>query len=239
MIESGQVLNNTYRPNSGIILGLRLCAVVALLLIVCLGFAQNRPLRQGSQPYTPTRLEWLAGELNSTLRVELSVESQYAMVFASVEKDDAILIQVLYFPGVNREVMNSSIETAKKIIAIQSKAKGWTWLKVQEKIELKDDILPAGFQPYTPSRLEWLASELNSTLRVELSSESQYSMHFVPVADDAILIDVTYFPGVQREIMNGSIETAREAIAMKSNIRGWTWLKVQEKIEMKELNTPR
>jgi hypothetical protein len=135
------MLNKTCRSHFTI-LRPRLCAG-ALLLSVCLGIAQNRALRFGSQPYTPTRLEWLAVELNSSLRVELSTDSQYSMDFVPIAKDDAILIAVTYLPGVQREVMNITIESAKKLIDLESKARGWTaWLKVQEHVEMKEIKTP-------------------------------------------------------------------------------------------------
>ena len=93
-----------------------------------------------------------------------------------------------------------------------------------------------GWKPYAPSRLQWLAVELNAGLRVPLSLEDGYSMDFVPIAnEDAILIYVKYLPSVNREFMNMSINTAREVISMKSKSYGWSsWLKVKEKVQMAE-----
>jgi hypothetical protein len=111
---------------------------VALLLGACFGFAQNRVLHEGLQPYVPSRLEWLALEMNSTMRVDLSESNGFAMDFVESE-EDTILIYVTYLPGVRREVMNRSVETAKKIIRRESDVRGWSsWLKVQERVVMKE-----------------------------------------------------------------------------------------------------
>ena len=60
-------------------------------------------------------------------------------------------------------------------------------------------------------------------------------MDFVESEEDTILIYVTYLPGVRREVMNRSVETAKKIIRRESDVRGWSsWLKVQERVVMKE-----
>jgi hypothetical protein len=47
------------------------------------------------------------------------------------------MIYVKYLPSVNREVMNMAIDTARKVIAIETKSRGWSsWLKVTERVEM-------------------------------------------------------------------------------------------------------
>jgi hypothetical protein len=77
--------------------------------------------------------------MNSTMRVDLSESNEFAMSFVANDADDTILIVVMYLPGVHREVMNRSVETAKKIIRSESDARGWSsWLKVQERVVMKE-----------------------------------------------------------------------------------------------------
>ena len=112
---------------------------VALLLGAWITFAQSHVLPEGAQPYVPTRLEWLALELNSTMREDFSESSQFSMAFIPNEMENTVVIYVTYIPSVQRIVMNKSIETAKKIIDLESKTRGWSsWLKVQERVEMKD-----------------------------------------------------------------------------------------------------
>ena len=87
--------------------------------------------------YTPSRLEWLAVELNAGLRVRLTQDNGYSMDFVPVENVDAILIYVVYLPTVDREVMNLAIDTARKVIAMKVKSKGWaSWVNVKEQVTL-------------------------------------------------------------------------------------------------------
>lgn len=115
--------------------------LLVIALVVCLVFiahAADTPKRLfGNQPYTPTRLEWLAVELNAGLRVPLSEETRFSIDFVPLGKEDAILIFVRYLPTVNREVMNMSIDTARKVISINAKSYGWlSWLKVKEDVQM-------------------------------------------------------------------------------------------------------
>jgi hypothetical protein len=104
----------------------------------CLAFAQDRSKLQGWKPYTPSRLEWLAVELNAGLRTDATEANPYSLSLVPLENEDTILIYVLYHPTVNREVMNIAVDTARKAISTTAKTHGWTWLKVRERIELAD-----------------------------------------------------------------------------------------------------
>ena len=109
--------------------------LVAVTFLATYAFAQDGAKLEGSKPYTPTRLEWLAVYLNASMHQDATAENDYTMAFAPVPKEDAILIYVTYSPTVNRQRMNMTIETAKQVIAIERKASGWTWLKVKERVE--------------------------------------------------------------------------------------------------------
>ena len=111
------------------------CALIAMATFV---WAQEPMAKlEGWKPYTPTRLQWFAVELNAGLRVDLSSESGYSMDFIPIEKEDRILIYVKYLPNVNREVMNMAINTAREVISIKAKSYEWSsWLKVKEQVQI-------------------------------------------------------------------------------------------------------
>jgi hypothetical protein len=100
--------------------------------------AQSRTSqREGAKPFTPTRLEWMAVELNAQMRTDATAENPFQMTFVPVENEDAILIYVTYLPSVDREIMNQAVETARQVIAINSKSRGWnSWMNVKERIEM-------------------------------------------------------------------------------------------------------
>jgi hypothetical protein len=108
---------------------------IALLVFGCMVFAQDRSRLQGWKPYTPTRLEWLAVDLNASLRIAGIMESShFDMSFIPLEDEDAILIYVVHLPGVDRKAIRTSVDYAKAVIATKVKTLGWSWLKVKEKI---------------------------------------------------------------------------------------------------------
>lgn len=116
-------------------------AVLFLLAITAVvAFAQGRTSQlEGSKLYTPTRLEWLAVDLNARMRRDVSAENEFTMAFVAVESENAILIYVDYLPSVNRQVMNLAVDTARRVISMESKSKGWSsWLKVKERVEMTE-----------------------------------------------------------------------------------------------------
>jgi hypothetical protein len=87
----------------------RILAVLAFLG-GALTTAQIHSLSEASKPYTPTRLEWLALEMEARSREELSVpnpdtsyfyQQTFSMDFAAIQNEDAILILVRYVPSVD------------------------------------------------------------------------------------------------------------------------------------------
>ena len=109
--------------------------VLVLIAICSLAWPQIRKPYEGMEPYVPTRLEWLVLEFNATSRVDLSLDSGYSMDFQDDSARDTIVIYVRYLPTVNREIMNRSIETAKKGISLFAEAHGWSsWLKIKENV---------------------------------------------------------------------------------------------------------
>jgi hypothetical protein len=115
--------------------------VLVLLFVTALAaYAEQGPsLQEGMKPYIPTRLEWLAVELNAMHRTDLNDLEGYMLFFIPLEKENAILIFVRYTQKTNREAMNIGIDTARKVIEMDVKSRGWnSWLKVKERIELAD-----------------------------------------------------------------------------------------------------
>jgi len=117
------------------------CCIGGLVLVVIAicspAWPQTGKPHEGMEPYVPTRIEWLELELSATLRVDLSLDSEYAMDFVGDSARDTIEIVVKYLPTVNREIMNRSIDTAKKIIFRKAESHGWSsWLKVKESVEM-------------------------------------------------------------------------------------------------------
>jgi hypothetical protein len=115
--------------------------VVSCLLLTGVGaftLAQNRASQhEGAKPYTPTRLEWLALEMNAESRRSVTAENPFTLEFVAISDEDTIVIYVQYVPSVNREILNRAVDSARKIVAIRAEGLGWaSWLKVKEKIDM-------------------------------------------------------------------------------------------------------
>ncbi len=82
------------------------------MIAAVLGFAAAPPKLEGSKPYTPTRLEWLAVALNAQMRSDMSAENEFTLAFVPIRNEDAILIYVSYLPSVNRQRMNMTVAAA-------------------------------------------------------------------------------------------------------------------------------
>jgi hypothetical protein len=113
----------------------------AILLWLSLPFnaiPQGRRVTEGERLYTPTRLEWLALDMNARLRRDFSATSSFSMDFAPV-MENTILIVVHYLPNVNRTAMNMSIASARKVIEIDTRARGWSsWVRIKEQVEMTE-----------------------------------------------------------------------------------------------------
>lgn len=122
---------STYWPLSFNILSLSVIAIGA-----CLMFSQEANKLEGSKPYTPTRLEWLAVEMNANARIAGVMEySHFDMTFVPIANEDAILIYAVYLPTADRGAVKTSVDAAKSVMATLIKSHGWNWVKVKERIE--------------------------------------------------------------------------------------------------------
>ena len=114
-----------------------------VLILTTAPSAQERKRNEGDMPYTPSRLEWLAVDLNAQLRTDLTETTGYQLQLIPIAGRDTILIFVRYLPSVDREAMNMGIDAARKVIAIESKSYGWsTWLRVKERVEMARPDVP-------------------------------------------------------------------------------------------------
>jgi hypothetical protein len=90
-----------------------------------------------------------------------------------------------------------------------------------------------GLTSYTPTEIEWLALTMRASLRQEASTDYPYSLDIILVDHETLLIFVQYHPTVNREIMNRTIDTAREVIMSTAISYGWDkWVKIRKHVEM-------
>lgn len=90
---------------------------------------------QGGMPYTPTRLEFLAVELNAYARLQTLDSDHFTLMFSPRATDDTIIIFVRDNQGVDFDNMRNAIKEARGILQTLVGAHGWNdWVRVTEDI---------------------------------------------------------------------------------------------------------
>lgn len=90
----------------------------------------------GLTPYTSTKIEWLALDVRSRLQQDVSADRSFFLSIVHVDHE-TLLILVRYLPTVNREMMNNTIKSARKLIMTTAKSYGWdNWVKIRERVEM-------------------------------------------------------------------------------------------------------
>lgn len=115
----------------------RTILVLAAAIISLFGYAYARSQTRlpGLQLFTPTRMDWLTTTLQASLRSDELYTEGFLLQITSPDSE-TVLIFVRYRPNVNREAMNLSIDSARKVIQITTKSYGWdSWVKVREDIQ--------------------------------------------------------------------------------------------------------
>ena len=92
---------------------------------------------QGDKPYIPSRIEWLAVELNAMYRTDMTSETNFMLTFMPLLKEDTILIFVTHTEYVDYAAMSIAIDTARKLAREIAKDHGWdSWVKIRENVEM-------------------------------------------------------------------------------------------------------
>ena len=106
--------------------------VVTVLICLTYAWAQNQ--NEGDKPYTPTRLEWLAVQLNSELSSFTGVDVGY-----SARRNNTLELIIRYLPQTDRAILNKIVNLHKKHAIESAKVRGWdTWLKIKENVKMTE-----------------------------------------------------------------------------------------------------
>ena len=93
-------------------------------------------LTEGQQPYTLTRVQWLAVVLNSTNIISSPIShGGFSVKYVSDSKRDTIKIIFQYPKDLSREDVDELIEQQKSLVLKASEYYGWdSWLKIEVEI---------------------------------------------------------------------------------------------------------
>ena len=86
--------------------------------------------------------------------------------------------------------------------------------------------IPAGMQPYTPTKLEWLAVELNATSRLEFGAGG-VSAEFRAVPPSTIAIDIVYRDSTTAARLQEWTEALKRRLLVHASNHGWSWVRVE------------
>lgn len=85
-----------------------------------------------------------------------------------------------------------------------------------------------GMVPYTPTRLEWLALDLEASYHEDFGGDSVYSLHYLPKPPNTVLIFVHYKSEAATETVNRAIDSAKDVINHDASSHGWqSWVKIE------------
>jgi hypothetical protein len=85
-----------------------------------------------------------------------------------------------------------------------------------------------GMLPYTPSRIEWLALELEASYRQDFSRDSDYDLHYLAKPPSTILIFIHYRSTASAGTVDYAINTAKQLASQGASIHRWSsWVKVE------------
>jgi hypothetical protein len=118
----------------------------AIYLIAAIGvvatamaIAQNKEPLEGTEPYTPTKLEWLCVELNAEFR---KADDILTCSFVADPTSNTIVVHCIHFPHTNREFADFYLEESRKRILNKAKEHGWNWVRIRKHVQEIDTDKP-------------------------------------------------------------------------------------------------
>jgi hypothetical protein len=110
-------------------------ALSAIVSVFIYAHAAPQKSSPGSQPFTPTRIDWLTTTLQANLRKDITGQKPYSLDIVPTDSE-TIVISVRYVPGVDGSVMKNDIDTARKQIQVTVKRYGWDdWVRIKEDVQ--------------------------------------------------------------------------------------------------------
>jgi len=84
------------------------------------------------EPYTPTRLEWLALDLESRFKSQLSGDAGIVSTDFTANAPDTVVVSVMYTTDASAAVVDAVIEHAKDFVKMDAESYGWSkWIKIR------------------------------------------------------------------------------------------------------------
>ena len=116
----------------------------------------------------------------------------------------------------------------RSIVVICSVVAGFVVASAALHSHAAPGLTEAGMIPYTPSRVEWLALDLEASYHQDFGRDSDYSLHYLPKPPNTILVFVHYKSETSVETVDKAIDTAKQLVNQDASAHRWSsWVKVE------------
>lgn len=109
-----------------------LLVMVPIFLAGFLLRGQSVKPRPGMEPYTPTKVEWAALDMQASYGNPNWTNDDPVMINYIDAGDGATIVCVLHYtPDVTAQVVKLNRDTAQKVFDKYVEGRGWTWLRLR------------------------------------------------------------------------------------------------------------
>jgi hypothetical protein len=98
--------------------------------------------RPGDAPYTPTKLEWAALELQARYGQHWTSETPVSREFLPLDDGRTVICLLQYLPELPPSAVNMDREMAQALFEKYATHRGWPWLRLQ----FQEKVLPRSTQ---------------------------------------------------------------------------------------------
>lgn len=90
----------------------------------------------GLEKYVPTRLEWLALQLNDLFRRDDVIQDRFMIYYRPGIDGESICVQVIYLDDADEKIMDMWISRSKAYALEMAELYGWSsWIKVEVDVK--------------------------------------------------------------------------------------------------------
>ncbi len=88
-------------------------------------------VRPGDTPYTPTKLEWAALDLQASYGTAWSREDPVAKAYVAANDGKTVRCILQYLPSIPAQDVKAAREVAQVLFDRYAAGRGWNWLRIQ------------------------------------------------------------------------------------------------------------
>jgi hypothetical protein len=90
------------------------------------------PTSSGAEPYTPTKCDWMAVELNSNYRVASPKDGYSLQIFC--RPPNTIFLSYRYLTEADQNAAQENDDAVRAMVGQLARARGWKWVQVDDEL---------------------------------------------------------------------------------------------------------